>query len=174
MLCFFDLFLFQGITRVRKTRKREWMVLILRRASRTSTLAQETERTKGLVLLCVVSEEPILPLRISLVPPRCACSQCARCCRSFRSGPALDRGRQAQSRGSFGVVSLLCVLDVSPTGRSPLEVTQRRLVLSGCAPSTSSPVLCMLLQFVPEMSFALSLNSRSFFSLEARFHSQLS
>ena len=150
MLCFFDLFLFQGITRVRKTRKREWMVLILRRASRTSTLAQETERTKGLVLLCVVSEEPISP-------PRCACSWCARCCRSFRSGPALDRGRQAQSRGNFGVVSLLCVLDVSPTGRSPLEVTQRRLVLSGCAPSTSSPVLCMLLQFVPEMSFALSL-----------------
>ena len=29
--------------------------------------------------------------------------------------------------------SLLCVLDLSPTGRSPLEVTQRRLVLSGRA-----------------------------------------
>ena len=32
------------------------------------------------------------------------------------------------------MVSLLCVLDLSPTGRSPLEVTQRRLVLSGCGP----------------------------------------
>ena len=38
------------------------------------------------------------------------------------------------SRGSFGVVPLLCVLDLSPTGRSPLEVTQRRFVPSDRAP----------------------------------------
>ena len=36
--------------------------------------------------------------------------------------------------GAFCVVPLWCVLDVSQAGRSPLEVTQRRFVPSGCAP----------------------------------------
>ena len=43
-------------------------------------------------------------------------------------------GLQTQSRGSFGVVPLLRVLDLFPTGRSPLEVTQRQFVLSCRAP----------------------------------------
>ena len=43
-------------------------------------------------------------------------------------------------RGSFRVVPLLCVLDLSPTGRSPFEVTQLRLLLSGCAPLYMIPI----------------------------------
>ena len=39
-----------------------------------------------------------------------------------------------QSRWRISVVPLLCVLDLSPIGRSPLEVRQRRFVPSGRAP----------------------------------------
>ena len=44
---------------------------------------------------------------------------------------ATHYGLEAQPRGRLGVVSLVRVLDSSPSGRSVLEVTQRRLVLSG-------------------------------------------
>ena len=54
-----------------------------------------------------------------------------------------------QSRGRFGV-------DLSPGGRSALEMTQRRLVLSGTRLSTASPVLCKMLQSAPLVRFVLS------------------
>ena len=56
-----------------------------------------------------------------------------------------------QSRRSVGVVPFLCVPDLSPTGRSPLEVTQRRFGPSGCAP----------LHFIPSFVHVASCRSRS-------------
>ena len=50
-----------------------------------------------------------------------------------------------QSCWGISVVPLWCVLDLSPTGRSPPEVTQRRFAPSGRAPLHYTSVLCMLL-----------------------------
>ena len=55
------------------------------------------------------------------------------------------------------MVSLMRVLDLSPSGWCALEVTQRRLVLSGVRLPTSFPVLCTLFQSAPLVSFVLSL-----------------
>ena len=52
--------------------------------------------------------------------------------------------------------TLLRVLDLSPSCGSALEVTQRRLVLSGTRLPTSSPVLRTLLQSAQLVKFVLS------------------
>ena len=96
---------------------------------------------------------------------------------------ALHRGRQAQSRASFGVVSLLCVLEVSPTGWSSLEVTHRRLVLSGCAPPHIIPnfvhvaPVCSIGEFctlTSRLSGLIRVPLCSPVSRLTRFHLQLS
>ena len=51
------------------------------------------------------------------------------------------------------MVSLVRVLDLSPSGWSALEVTQRRLVLSGTRLPEPSPVLCTS---APTVSVVLS------------------
>ena len=61
-----------------------------------------------------------------------ACSRCARVLLKRTFGTSLLPWTPGpQSRGSFRVVPLWCV---SPTGRSPREVTQRQFVPSGRAP----------------------------------------
>ena len=47
------------------------------------------------------------------------------------------------------MVSFVRVLDLAPSGWSALEVTQRRLVVSGTRLPELSPVACTLLQSAP-------------------------